>query len=98
MKPYRFTRVTFRWITRSQVRHTIDAQAAATLIEMDTLRAALAAETDRRITAERACWIGMCELTPWDGCGQAPCPDEAFEAMSGPSENYHRENFGKGKK
>jgi hypothetical protein len=38
MKPYRFTRVAVRWITPSQVRHAIDAQAAATLIEIDLLR------------------------------------------------------------
>jgi len=98
MKPYRFARVTFRWITRFQVRRTIDAHAAATRIELDNLRTTLAAETERRIAAERACWIGMCELTPWDGMGERPCPEEAFKAMDGPSKNYHRETFGKGKK
>ncbi len=67
-------------------------------MECERLRATLAAETERRIAAERACWIGMCELTPWDGMGERPCPEEAFKAMDGPSKNYHRERFGKGKK
>jgi len=48
MKPYRFARVAVRWVTRFQVRHALDAQAAATLIEIDILRQ----EHERAINAQ----------------------------------------------
>jgi DNA repair exonuclease SbcCD ATPase subunit len=49
MKPYRFTRVAVRWITRFQVRHALDAQAAATLVEIDRLKQ----EHERALNAHR---------------------------------------------
>jgi len=49
MKPYRFARVAVRRITRSQVRHALDAQAAATLVEIDRLKQ----EHERALNAHR---------------------------------------------